>query len=186
MSQSIVHLMRALDFAARKHRDQRRKGAASEPYINHVAEVAHLVAEATAGGDSMAVLGALLHDTIEDTKTTREELAREFGPEVAALVVEITDDKSLPKAERKRLQVENAPHKSPRAKLIKIADKTSNLGAILSSPPVDWDLTRKREYFEWAARVVAGCRGVNRALEARFDEAHRRGLAAFQHGGGCA
>lgn len=168
--------MHALDFAARKHRDQRRKGAASEPYINHLAEVARLVAEATAGRDPVAVLAALLHDTIEDTKTTAEELAREFGPEVAALVVEVTDDKRLPKAERKRLQVETAPRKSPQAKVIKIADKISNLRAILASPPADWDLPRKRDYFEWAARVVAGCRGVNRSLEAQFDGVYCEGL----------
>ncbi len=178
MSQAIVQLARALDFAARKHRDQRRKGAAAEPYINHLAEVAWLVAEVTAGRDPVVVVAALLHDTIEDTKTTAEELAREFGPEVAAVVVEVTDDKRLPKAERKRLQVENAPHKSPRAKLIKIADKTSNLRAILASPPVDWDAARKREYFEWAARVVAGCRGMNRALEAHFDGAYQEGTGS--------
>ncbi|MEI8189290.1 MAG: HD domain-containing protein [candidate division NC10 bacterium] len=176
MSKTVMDLVRALDFAARKHRDQRRKGAASEPYINHPAEVARLVAEATAGRDLVVVLAALLHDTIEDTKTTAEELAHEFGPEVAALVAEVTDDKRLPKIERKRLQVENAPHKSPRAKRIKIADKTSNLRAILTSPPVDWDSARKRDYFEWAAKVVAGCHGVNRALEAQFDEAYRAGL----------
>ena len=178
MSQAIVQLARALDFAARKHRDQRRKGAAAEPYVNHLAEVARLVAEVTAGRDPVVVAAALLHDTIEDTKTAVEEIAREFGPDVAAIVVEVTDDKRLPKAERKRLQVENAPHKSPRAKLIKIADKTSNLRAILASPPVDWDATRKREYFEWAARVVAGCRGVNRALEAHFDNAYREGTGS--------
>ncbi len=184
MSKAVVDLARALDFAARKHRDQRRKGAASEPYINHLAEVARLVAEATAGRDSVVVLAALLHDTVEDTKTTAEELAREFGPEVAALVLEVTDDKRLPKTERKRLQVENASHKSPRAKLIKIADKISNLRAILSSPPVDWDLERQRDYFEWAARVIAGCRGANQALEAQFDEAYRNGLAALRRGNG--
>ena len=178
MSKAVVDLARALDFAAHKHRDQRRKGAASEPYINHPAEVARIVAEATAGRDPVLVLGALLHDTIEDTKTTQDELAREFGPEVASLVAEVTDDKGLDPAERKRLQVKNAPHKTPRAKLIKIADKTSNLRAILASPPVDWDLTRKREYFEWAAQVVAGCRGINRALESQFDEAYQAGLAS--------
>jgi len=179
MSKTVVDLARALDFAARKHRDQRRKGAASEPYINHPAEVARLVAEATAGVDPVLVIAALLHDTIEDTETTMDELAREFGPEVASLVAEVTDDKSLPKAERKQLQVKNAPHKSPRAKLIKVADKTSNLRSIVASPPADWSLQRKREYFDWAAKVVAGCRGINPTLESWFDEAHRAGLAGL-------
>ncbi len=175
MSDVVVTLMRALNFVARRHRDQRRKGAAAEPYINHLTEVALLVAEATRGRDRLAVLGALLHDTIEDTSTTKEELEVEFGAEIAALVAEVTDDKRLPKQERKRLQIETARHKSRRAKLIKIADKTSNVRSIIESPPVNWDTTRRREYFEWAARVVTGCRGANARLEARFDEAYRRG-----------
>jgi len=175
MSDAVVTLMRALDFAARRHRDQRRKGAAAEPYINHLTEVALLVAEATQGKDPLAVLGALLHDTIEDTATTKEELEAEFGAAVATLVAEVTDDKRLAKQVRKRLQVETARHKSRRAKLIKIADKTSNLRSIIESPPVNWDTTRRREYFEWAAEVVEECRGADARLEARFDEAYRRG-----------
>jgi len=180
VSDTVVQLMRALDFAARKHRDQRRKGAAAEPYINHLTEVARLVAEATQGRDPIVVLAALLHDTIEDTRTTREELQAEFGPDVAGVVAEVTDDKRLPRPERKRLQIDTAPGKSDRAKLIKIADKTSNLRSISESPPADWDVARKREYVEWAASVVAGCRGVNPWLEARFDEAHREGLCRLE------
>jgi GTP diphosphokinase / guanosine-3',5'-bis(diphosphate) 3'-diphosphatase len=180
MGSDIVAVARALDFAARKHSNQRRKGEAGEPYVNHLAEVARLVAEATEGRDTVAVLAALLHDAIEDTPTSREELEGEFGREVAEIVVEVTDDKSLPKAERKRLQVESAPHKSARAKLVKIADKTSNLRSIAKSPPVDWDLKRQREYFDWAARVVAGCRGTNATLERWFDEAHAAGLEALE------
>jgi len=179
MGSDVVAVARALDFAARKHSNQRRKGEAGEPYVNHLAEVARLVAEATGGEDTIAVLAALLHDAIEDTPTTRDELAREFGPEVADVVVEVTDDKALPKAERKRLQVETAPAKSHRAKLIKIADKTSNLRSIAKSPPVGWDLKRQLEYFDWAARVVAGCRGTNATLEGWFDEAHAAGLHAL-------
>ena len=179
MSTDLVAVARALDFAARKHADQRRKGKAAEPYVNHLAEVARLVAEATEGKDAVAVVAALLHDTIEDTKTDRAELEREFGPEVAALVAEVTDDKTLPKAERKRLQVENAPHKSSRAKMIKLADKTSNIRSIADSPPVDWDLQRKRDYFDWAGKVADGCRGVNPTLEKWFDEARAKGIAAL-------
>ena len=117
------------------------------------------------------VLAGLLHDTIEDTKTTYDELVNEFGSVVADLVAEVTDDKSLEKAERKRRQVETAPSKSDRAKMIKIADKTSNLRSIIASPPKDWLPERLREYFEWASEV-AGCRGVNALLEERFDEAY--------------
>ena len=178
-SATVVDLARAVDFAARKHKDQRRKGAAAEPYINHPAQVARLVAEATDGADPVVVLGAVLHDTIEDTETTFEELEREFGLEVAALVAEVTDDRRLPREERKRLQVEHAPNKSPRAKMIKLADKTSNLLSLATGPPLDWDESQMREYFAWSARVVAGCRGVNQRLETAFDEAHRAGLAAL-------
>ena len=180
MASDVVAVARALDFAARKHSKQRRKGEAGEPYVNHLAEVARLVAEATGGKDTVSVLAALLHDAIEDTPTTREELQAEFGREVADVVAEVTDDKSLPKAERKRLQVETTPHKSRRAKLVKIADKTSNLRSIANSPPVDWDVKRQREYFDWAARVVEGCRGTNAILEKWFDEAHAAGLRALE------
>ena len=179
MSAEVVAVARALDFAARKHKDQRRKGGSAEPYVNHLAEVACLVAEATEGIDAVVVVAALLHDTIEDTRTDRAELERAFGPEVAALVAEVTDDKSLPKAERKRLQVESAPHKSARAKMIKLADKTSNLRSIAASPPLEWDWQRKREYFEWAGQVAQGCRGVNPTLERWFDEARAKGIAAL-------
>ena len=170
MNQAIVDLTRALDFAARKHRDQRRKGAAAEPYINHLTEVARLVATATGGADVVSVLGALLHDTIEDTQTTREELEREFGPEVAALVAEVTDDKSLPKAERKRLQIEHAPSRSNRAKLIKIADKISNIRARIVPNPAQAQRSDLAAYVIWAEKVVTGCRGVNARLDVEFDE----------------
>ena len=179
METDLVAVARAMDFAARKHAGQRRKGKAAEPYVNHLAEVARLVAEATGGSDPVVILGALLHDTIEDTGTSREELEREFGAEVAALVSEVTDDRQLPKAERKRQQVEKAPHKSARAKMIKLADKTSNLRSIAASPPEDWDWERQRDYFEWAGRVADGCRGVNAQLERWFDEARANGIAAL-------
>ena len=175
MSIDIVQVTRALDYAARKHVSQRRKGEAQEPYINHLAEVAHLLAEATGGGDSNLVIAGLLHDCIEDQGVTYEELVELFGDDVADLVRDVTDDKTLLKAERKRLQVELAPHKSDRAKMLKIADKTSNLRAIAVSPPSGWDEQRKRDYFAWAQAVVAGCRGVNYFLEAKFDEAYRNG-----------
>lgn len=171
----VLQIARALDFAARRHAAQRRKGEAQEPYINHLAEVALLVAEATEGKDATHVIAALLHDTIEDQEVKYEELVEAFGAEVAELVLEVTDDKSLPKAMRKQLQVEHAPHISPRSRMLKIADKTSNLRSIVASPPKEWSDARKREYFEWAAKVVAGCRGVNPWLEAQFDEALGKG-----------
>ncbi len=167
----IALVARAADFASRRHVAQQRKGRAREPYVNHLAEVAGLLAETAAQPDAALVAAGWLHDTLEDTQTEREELVREFGEDVAELVAAVTDDKSLPKAERKRLQIENAPKKSARAKALKMADKTSNLRSLASSPPDDWERERMLEYVQWAERVVAGCRGVNEALERLFDAA---------------
>lgn len=179
MRTDILLICRAMDFSARKHVDQRRKGLAAEPYVNHLAEVAFLLAEATDGEDSELVAAGLLHDSMEDQGVSHAELVAAFGQDVADLVQEVTDDKTLTKEERKRLQVERAPHKSPRAKMLKIADKITNLRAILNSPPSDWDTSRKQAYFIWARQVVAGCRGVNPRLEAVFDETWAAGARAF-------
>ena len=169
----IVGLTRALDFAARKHAHQRRKGIRAEPYINHLTEVAVLLAEASAGADPDLVMAGLLHDTIEDTETTLEELRAEFGADVAGLVAEVTDDKRLPRDERKRLQVQSAPRRSARARMIKLADKTANLHSIHESPPVGWSSRRKREYVAWARQVAAACGPTNDQLEAAFEAAAR-------------
>ena len=168
---SLIDITKAYHFTAMKHVNQRRKGVAAEPYINHLTEVAELVAVATRGEDIDLIMAAVLHDTIEDTATTMEELASTFGLRVAELVAEVTDDKSLPKPERKRRQIERAAHASPRAKMIKIADKVSNLRALGSSPPAGWSRKRIEEYVAWATQVVAGCRGVNAWLEREFDKA---------------
>ena len=162
-------VLNAAHFAAEKHVTQRRKGVAAEPYINHLLEVAALVADALPEPDTNLVIAALLHDTIEDTNVTLEELSDRFGPDVAGLVAEVTDDKSLKKEERKRLQIENAPKKTVRAQAIKLADKISNLRGILSSPPADWDIGRKRAYLAWAKQVVDGLASSNAQLRAEFD-----------------
>jgi guanosine-3',5'-bis(diphosphate) 3'-pyrophosphohydrolase len=166
----IADLLRAVEFAAEKHRDQRRKGAGASPYINHPIEVAAMLANVAAVQDVAILAAAVLHDTVEDTRTSPEELEAAFGREVRLVVQEVTDDKKLEKADRKRLQVEHAPYLSPAAKLIKIADKIANVREVTEKPPSDWSATRRREYLDWAERVIAGCRGVNAALESRFDE----------------
>lgn len=164
-------LLQAILFAAEKHRDQRRKGADQAPYINHPIAVAEILWRVGGIRDEVTLQAAILHDTVEDTDTTPEELEELFGAEVCRVVMEATDDKSLPKAERKRLQVANAPHKSVRARAVKIADKISNLRDIVHTPPPDWSGTRIREYVLWSERVVAGLRGFHPALEAAYDEA---------------
>ena len=165
-------ILRAAAFAARKHRDQRRKDAEASPYINHPLELARVLAEVGGVTDAATLCTALLHDTIEDTATTRDELQREFGAEIAALVAEVTDDKTLPKADRKRLQVEHAATISDKAKRVKLADKISNLADVAQSPPADWSLQRRREYFDWARAVIDRLRGVDAKLEAAFDRAY--------------
>jgi (p)ppGpp synthase/HD superfamily hydrolase len=166
-----VAVLRAADAAARWHVHQRRKGSAQEPYINHLLEVASLVAEATHGKDPDLVIAALLHDSIEDQEVPGELIAREFGKEVASLVEEVTVDKRLAKDARKQLQIEKAGEKSTKAKMIKLADKTSNLRAIAFSPSPGWSIKRRLEYIDWSKRVVSGLRGVSPWLERQFDRA---------------
>ena len=169
-----TQLLRALVYAARKHTKQRRKGNREIPYINHPIEVAALVA--TVGGcDDVAVLqAAILHDTIEDTDATPEEIEREFGADVKSLVLEMTDDMSLPSPQRKLVQIDRAAGLSHRAKLIKIADKIANVGDIARHPPPDWSAERRKNYFNWTALVIDRIRGTNAALEACYDEALRQ------------
>lgn len=170
---ALNRLLSAIAFAAHKHRDQRRKDAAASPYINHPIALAHVLANEAGIDDERVLIAAILHDTVEDTETTEQELLREFGQEIAGIVMEVTDDKALPKVERKWIQVEHAATISRRAKLVKLADKICNLRDIASSPPADWPLERRQEYFDWAKAVVDGLRGVHPALEHIFDEAYK-------------
>jgi guanosine-3',5'-bis(diphosphate) 3'-pyrophosphohydrolase len=168
-------LFRALEFSAVKHRDQRRKDREASPYINHPIEVASVLANVGGVGDITTLVAAILHDTIEDTKTTGEELEAKFGWEVRLLVQEVSDDKTLEKTERKRLQVEHAPTLSSRAKLIKLGDKICNVRDVTHRPPAHWPIERRREYLDWTERVVAGCRGMSRPLEQYYDRVLREG-----------
>lgn len=164
-------VMEAADAAARWHVHQKRKGHPEEPYINHPLEVASLVGQATRGEDSTLVAAALLHDVLEDCDVSEAALAAQFGDEVASLVAEVTDDKTLPEKERKWRQVSAAPAKSARAKILKLADKTSNLGAVATSASADWPNERRMEYVQWARAVVVGLRGASPWLEKLFDKA---------------
>jgi len=180
-SEQIGLILRALDFAAVKHRNQRRKNQEASPYINHPITIANLLWNAAQVTDPVVIVGAILHDTVEDTDATFEELEQEFGKEVQSLVQEVTDDKSLPKQKRKQLQVEHAAHLSQRAKLIKLADKISNLQDMIASPPHDWSSQRKQEYFEWGKSVIDKIRGTHQGLETIFDEVYTQGIAQFSN-----
>ena len=175
MDNSVGLLLKAVRFAADKHMDQRRKDSKAAPYINHPIQVAETLWAVAEVREINLLVAAILHDTLEDTVTTPEEIRAEFGEDVLALVLEVTDDKSLPKPVRKQLQVETAPHKTQSAKLLKLADKICNVSDILATPPADWSLERQREYLLWTENVVAGLRGVNPRLERQYDELLLRG-----------
>ena len=166
-------LICAAAFAAHKHRNQRRKDADASPYINHPVALADILANEAGVTDPYVLAAALLHDTVEDTEATPQELEDEFGPTIASIVAEVTDNKALPKAERKRLQIEHAAHISRDAKLVKLADKISNLRDVANNPPTDWSIERRREYFDWGRAVIDGMRGTHPRLEELFDAAYR-------------
>ena len=165
-------ILKAASFAAYKHRNQRRKDAHASPYINHPLELSRVLAEEGGVTDAATLCAALLHDTVEDTDTTPDELKRVFGAEIAGIVSEVTDDTSLRKADRKRMQVEHAAHISEKAKLVKLADKICNLRDVATAPPQGWPLERRQEYFEWAKQVIDQLRGVYPRLETIFDAAY--------------
>jgi GTP diphosphokinase / guanosine-3',5'-bis(diphosphate) 3'-diphosphatase len=174
MEKPVARILEALQFAALKHRDQRRKDLEASPYINHPIALANILWREGGVTDASVICAALLHDTIEDTQTTAAELRRHFGAKVAGIVLEVTDDKKLDKAVRKRLQIEHAPHLSRAAKLVKLADKISNVRDMNASAPAHWPLRRRREYFDWAKKVVDGLRGVHPRLEKLFDAAYSK------------
>ncbi len=170
----LTLLLRALAFAAHKHRHQRRKDAEASPYINHPIALAEVLTREGGVNDVDVLAAALLHDTIEDTQTTPEELEKAFGPAITSIVLEVTDNKMVKKQIRKKMQVEHAARASREAKLVKLADKICNLRDVAERPPATWDLARRREYFEWSKRVIDRLRGTHPGLEAAFDVAYRR------------
>ena len=168
-------LIKALTFAAAKHRNQRRKNFDASPYINHPISLVNILCNEVHITDINVICSALLHDTVEDTETTAEELAIEFGQEISCIVMEVTDDKSIAvRQERKQLQIKHAPHISNSAKLLKLADKISNLRDLAVDPPATWNLQRQREYFDWAKQVIDQLRGTHTELEELFDLAYSR------------
>ncbi|XP_066514173.1 guanosine-3',5'-bis(diphosphate) 3'-pyrophosphohydrolase MESH1-like [Hoplias malabaricus] len=169
MSSDAVILLETLNFAAEKHRNQRRKDPQATPYINHPIGVARILSHEGGITDIEVLQAALLHDTVEDTDTTIEELEALFGSTVSRIVQEVTDDKTLPKQERKRLQVEHAPHCSQQAKLVKLADKLYNLRDLNRCTPTGWTEDRVQEYFTWSSQVVRELQGTNSALEQKLQ-----------------
>ncbi len=168
-------LIKALTFAASKHRNQRRKNVDASPYINHPISLVNILCNEAQLTDINLICSALLHDTVEDTETTEEELELEFGPVISSIVMEVTDDQTIPtRQKRKQLQIEHAPHISDHAKLLKLADKISNLRDLSIDPPATWSLQRQRDYFDWAKQVIDQLRGTHSGLEELFDQAYSR------------
>lgn len=170
---------KALAYATKQHDGQTRKGEGEIPYITHPINVTNILYQIGGIRDVEILMAATLHDTIEDTNSDREDIVRLFGERVAGLVCEMTDNKEDPKFKRKLDQIYNTPRKSTEGKCIKLADKIANLTDLAENPPMDWDLERKQNYCTWAHRVVVGARGVNPALEAKFDEAYANAMKVF-------
>ena len=166
-------LIKAMSFAAHKHKDQRRKDKEASPYINHPIGLVEVLVNVGNVTDINTICAALLHDTVEDTETTPEELTATFGAEISDIVMEVTDDKSLSREERKQAQIDHAMHLSKQARAVKLADKICNLGDVSVSPP-DWPLERRQQYFDWAKNVIDGLRGDWIELEAEFDRRYQR------------
>ena len=173
-------ILKAAHFAAHKHRDQRRKDKEVSPYINHPISVANIISEIGNIEDPEVLAAALLHDTIEDTETTVEELIDNFGERICSLVQEVTDDKTLPKLERKQRQIDHAKEISGDAAIIKLGDKIANITDITNTPPTDWDSNRRLEYFEWAEKVINNCPRVNTSLEKYFKDSIQKGREKLQ------
>jgi len=165
----IARILDALVYSSIKHQHQTRKDTEQTPYIIHPIGVANHLLTLGNVREADILIGALLHDTVEDTDASFEEIELIFGKRIERIVREVTDDKSLPKMERKRLQIEHAPHKSREAALIKLGDKLYNLNNLLNNPPPDWTKERIDEYFQWAAKVVNGLPPVNSALKNAVD-----------------
>jgi guanosine-3',5'-bis(diphosphate) 3'-pyrophosphohydrolase len=171
---NLKQVVSAINFAAKQHKDQRRKDADRTPYVNHPITLVNILANEADITHSEVLTAAALHDTIEDTDTTPAQLISIFGETVAEIVMEVTDDKSLPKSERKLRQIKEGGQKSHAARLVKLADKIANLRDMANTPPADWSIERRREYFDWSKSVVDQLRGTNRTLESLFDQAYAR------------
>jgi guanosine-3',5'-bis(diphosphate) 3'-pyrophosphohydrolase len=169
---TVELLFDALAFAAHKHQNQRRKGDEEAPYITHPIAVARVLAVEAGLQDGVLLAAAVLHDTLEDTDSSHDELTARFGLAVADLVGEVSDDKGLSKAERKRRRIQTAAAMSQGARLLLLADKICNLRDIIANPPRGWDVERKREYFDWAHAVVMEIEGTHTLLEEIFQAAY--------------
>ena len=167
-------LIQALAFAAAKHRDQRRKDVCASPYINHPIQLVDVLCNEAGVEDINVLRGAILHDTIEDTETTADELVEHFGQQISDIVLEVSDDANLCKADRKQEQINHAATLSDEAKLVKLADKICNLRDVADNPPAGWGIQRRQEYFDWALAVIDGLRGIHPLLESIFDQAYAR------------
>jgi len=170
LDSTAAPLLKAIHFAAKKHRNQRRKNVAKTPYINHPIEVAHILMFEGDVEDPAVLVAAVLHDTVEDTETTFAEIQQQFGKEVRDIVADVTDEAGLSFKERKAMQIEKAPNISDKAKLVKLADKISNLRDIISDPPENWGIARQESYFQWSEKVIDGLRGIHPDLEAVYDQ----------------
>lgn len=172
IDEDLSLMVRAMAFAAGKHRDQRRKDECGSPYINHPLALVDVLVHEGRIVEIDIIVAALLHDTIEDTDATAHEIETHFGPVIRSIVEEVTDDTRLDRERRKRRQIEKAPYLSAQARAVKLADKICNLRDVVSNPPKGWELERRQAYFDWAKEVIDGLRGMHTGLEEVFDDVY--------------
>ena len=168
MAEGIILVTRAAEFAARAHARHRRKDAGQTPYVNHLAHVARLLAEA--GCDANLVAAGYLHDTIEDVRISHGALVSEFGQDIADLVLAVTDDKKQRWQKRKKAQIDRAADATPRVAALKLADKISNLHSLRDAPPHGWTAAEIATYVDWAHQVVTRLPSPNAALWADYEK----------------
>lgn len=176
---SLSKLLEAFELAAEKHRLQRRSGYDGLPYINHLIKVTRILWDVAEVRDANTLLAAILHDIIEDTDTTEAVIAEKFGPSVGSIVLEVSDDMSLPTAERQKIQLDSASSLSKQAKIIRIADKGCNLRDIMSYP-VAWALEKKQDYLQHTLKIIERTRGTHPLLEQWFDDIARQAWNRFR------
>lgn len=154
----------ALSFAAQRHRDAPRPGA--DPCLAHPIAVADAIVSIGGVTDAVVLCAALLHDVVNNTETPPQLLMDRFGREIADVVLDISDDRSLPEVQRRRVQVAYAPNLSGRARLVRLADMLCRLRRLAAVPRAE-----RAAEVAWVAQMVAGLGGMNTALETAADAA---------------
>jgi len=152
-------------FATEKHKSQVRSNEKKTPYIIHPIEVADLVMKIGHVYDKDVLITALLHDVMDDTQTTYEQITSLYGTKVSSYLEEMTSKQGLSLKEQKKQQIMQAFRQNPSVAIIKLSDKLSNLKTLATSPPPSWSRDRIDQYFQWAQTVIENLPESNQLLK---------------------